>query len=112
MVCPECGEQAENLTPMGWTPAFGPGPSWRHYAHRDPLCPVISTGDGVAGYVSAHPVTMQDFNDANGCPCVAIREVLAPWPVPGCVCFCTACPCAASGNGRIDDTNGGENEGV
>ena len=105
LICPECGEYVARALPIRWTPAWGPAPGFCHLADGQPLCPLISTGDGVVGYVPANPVSRADFDDANGCPCDTVY-----W----CQCSCTCCFCRDSGIAPADqvaahgvDTRGG-----
>ena len=89
LVCSECGESVTRCTPVFWTYPWGPPPEFSHYVDGEALCPVISTADGVSGYVPAEPVTRREFDDTNGCPCDGQVYV--------CACSCSSCTC------RIDD---------
>lgn len=66
LVCPECGEAAQQCPPRRWVAVTGPRPRW---SHRDgtPLCPVV----GPAGYRPADP-----------CPALPVRQVRRPIPAP------------------------------
>lgn len=88
LVCPECGEFVDCTRPVTWQRAWGPIPAFSHVIDGEPLCPVISTGDGVCGYVPANPVTRREFDDDNGCPCGSSGP---------CMCACTWCDCRALG---------------
>lgn len=41
--CPQCGEHAEDMTPVGWQ-GLGPAPGYRHVIDRTALCPVPTRG--------------------------------------------------------------------
>ena len=105
LVCPECGEYVTTTPPKTWTSALGPIPGFSHLLDGEPLCPVISTRDGVSGYVPADPCPRREYDDNRGCPCDTCY-----W----CQCSCTDCVCREAGIAPVDqdahgvDTRGGE----
>ena len=106
LVCPECGEYVTSAQPLEWAKASGPIPGFSHLLDGEPLCPVMSSGDGVSGYVPADPCSRREYDDANGCPCDTCY-----W----CQCSCTECACRRARIAPVDqveehgvDTRGGE----
>lgn len=58
LVCPECGEPAQQGPPATWTEAWGPCPTFSHL-DGEPLCPVAGPG----GYQPAQPVSADEHHD-------------------------------------------------